>query len=249
MDYIDTPAGAVSYQGRGAAWLLSYAATLSPPRKVRLGLAVRQPGAPRTWWQADNITALDTLLNEIVPLATPYTSWSGFAVFHTALWRASVRLCSNSLNTLGSVRKGHTLTKCIRSRTGGGKSPINHWQPRSSSQQRRLSWLVCACGRDLQRNIGTEGFPQVGHGRKHYHVVRPGFCWWCTQHRSGAQHYRCVLLLRARCTCSRHRSTFVQRFVVTTTRSSLHSCLPDGQRVGSNKIQWHILTEQHPLAL
>jgi hypothetical protein len=52
MDYTDSASGAVSYDGRGAARLLSYASTFTPPRPVRLGLAVRQPGAPRTWWQA-----------------------------------------------------------------------------------------------------------------------------------------------------------------------------------------------------
>ena len=104
MDYIDTPAGAVSYQGRGAAWLLSYAATFSPPRKVRLGVAVRQPGAPKTWWQADNITALDWLLNGVVPLAARYRSWNGLAVFHTALWRESVR---RSLRVLFGKRQQH----------------------------------------------------------------------------------------------------------------------------------------------
>ena len=77
MDYIDTPAGAVSYQGRGAAWLLSYAATFSPPRPVRLGLAVRQPGARETWWQADNISALDALLNGVVPLASAWSPSKG----------------------------------------------------------------------------------------------------------------------------------------------------------------------------
>ena len=112
MDYIDTPAGAVSYQGRGAAWLLSYAATFSPPRKVRLGLAVRQPGAPKTWWQADNITALDSLLDGVVPLAARYASWSGLAVFHTALWRASVRVPPTAVST-GKIKHGPNNTTLV----------------------------------------------------------------------------------------------------------------------------------------
>ena len=40
-------------------------------------------------WQADNITALDTLMAGVVPLATKFRSFDGLAVFHTALWRAS----------------------------------------------------------------------------------------------------------------------------------------------------------------
>ena len=35
MDYVDMASGAVSFEGRGAAWLLSYAATFTPPRPVR----------------------------------------------------------------------------------------------------------------------------------------------------------------------------------------------------------------------
>ena len=89
MDYIDTAAGAVSYSGRGAAWLLAYASTFTPARPVRLGLAIREPGAPSTWWQADNITAMDALMAGVLPLAAPFASFDGLAVFHTALWRAS----------------------------------------------------------------------------------------------------------------------------------------------------------------
>jgi hypothetical protein len=89
MDYVDSASAAVSYEGRGAAWLLSYASTFDPPRPVRLGLAVREPGAPRTWWQADNISALDALLAGVMPLAEKFRSFDGLAVFHTALWRAS----------------------------------------------------------------------------------------------------------------------------------------------------------------
>jgi hypothetical protein len=91
MDYVNTASGAVSYGGRGASWLLEYASTFTPPRPVRLGLAVREPGAPSTWWQANSITALDALLTAVLPLAQAFHSFDGLAVFHTALWQASAK--------------------------------------------------------------------------------------------------------------------------------------------------------------
>ena len=174
MDYIDTPAGAVSYQGRGAAWLLSYAATFSPPRPVRLGLAVRQPGAPNTWWQADNISALDALLNGVVPLAAAFPSWNGLAVFHTALWRASVR------PDISHVQFSPTLTHSERDRVGvragAGRTAVAHRQPRAKGRQGRAGRLVRAAGRNLQRHRGASGVPQVGGGDEHHDALRAGLC-------------------------------------------------------------------------
>ena len=123
MDYVASASEAVSYEGRGAAWLLSYAATFVPPRPVRLGLSVREPGAPRTWWQADNISALDTLLNGVVPLASAFSSWNGLAVFHTALWRASVRPDISRVQLLLTL----SLTEWLYVvRTGGGRPAVAH---------------------------------------------------------------------------------------------------------------------------
>ena len=69
------------------SWLLRYASTFTPPRKVRLGLAIRAPGAPLTWWQADDVAALDTLMAGTVDLAKAYPSFNGLAVFHTLIWQ------------------------------------------------------------------------------------------------------------------------------------------------------------------
>lgn len=89
MDYVRNAKDAVSYDGRGAKWLLSYASSFEPARRVRLGLAIREPGAAHTWWQADNISALDTLMTHVTALAASYPSFDGLAVFHTKLWWAA----------------------------------------------------------------------------------------------------------------------------------------------------------------
>eukprot|EP01050_Picozoa_sp_SAG11_P016818 SAG11_NODE_2343_length_3489_cov_2.504720_1_plen_302_part_00 len=104
MDYVRTAPDAVSWDGRGAKWLLSYAATFDPPRQVRLGLAIRAPNAPPTWWQANNISALDHLMGQVVALASPFSSFDGLAVFHTELWwAASLAGASTSLPPMPGI--------------------------------------------------------------------------------------------------------------------------------------------------
>eukprot|EP01052_Picozoa_sp_SAG31_P032191 SAG31_NODE_3505_length_4187_cov_2.714286_2_plen_304_part_00 len=105
MDYTRDAASAVSYEGRGAKWLLSYASTFTPPRQVRLGLAVRDPGANSTWWQADNISALDALMHRVQALASSFPSFDGLAVFHTELWWAASRAAAPKRGLLDASRR------------------------------------------------------------------------------------------------------------------------------------------------